>query len=157
MAQAALYGLGGCVPPSNKGAIPQTMLRMSLSRVEQYTECMWQLQSSIIPASLCPQRIYFLLRTLLINYISLLKLLHSVQSFRWLVQIMCQEVHGINYLATLKKGNLSIPPSRNKVYQRLDFKNIGKFGLQREEKKSLTISYTCVVLACSISTLPSSL
>lgn len=57
MAWAALYGLGGYAPPSNKGAIPQTIMWMSLSRVEQYTVCMWQLQSSIIPASLCPQRI----------------------------------------------------------------------------------------------------
>ena len=81
-----------------------------------------------------------MLRTLLINYISLLNLLHSVQSFRWLVQIMCQEVHGIHYLATLKKGNLSIPPSRNKVYQRLDFKNI---GVKVVNKDSLRILPHC--------------
>lgn len=132
-----LVCLGGCASPSNKGAIPQTLMRMSLSRVEQYTACMWQLQSSIIPASLCPQRIQFLLCTLLINCISLLKPLQSVQSFRRLVQIMCQEVHGINYLATLKKGNLSILPSRNKVYKRLDFKNIGVKAVNKDSLRIL--------------------
>lgn len=47
----------GCAPPRQQGCHSPDYVWMSLSRVEQYTVCMWQLQSSIIPASLRPQRI----------------------------------------------------------------------------------------------------
>ena len=114
----------GC--PVSKRANAQTMMWMPRSRIDQFTAYMWHSQKEPYSCSLCP---YI---DLILDIYTLYELNFFAETLKIssIVQMICsgymqKKFHGINYLATLKKGNLFIVPSRKNVCHWLHFQNKG--------------------------------